>query len=203
MTGPIVTVSKFPDDPNVYATIKKIRGGHPCNVTAFLPRIPLKNDRFLDIASAADIGRATLYRYFPSRDVLVAAMGDAVLEDLSSRLIEADLDSVPVPEALARVSRAFIGNGKYVALIRGADDACLNSEEMDRRVTKPIRDLLQRGIDTGVLRDDLSVDVLVTLSGALLRAGIDLTATIGAERAGATITSLFLDGTRSSRTPEA
>lgn len=42
MTGPIVTVSKFPDDPTVYATIKTIRGGHPCNVTAFLPRIPLK-----------------------------------------------------------------------------------------------------------------------------------------------------------------
>lgn len=42
MTGPIVTVSKFPDDPTVYATIKTVRGGHPCNVTAFLPGIPLK-----------------------------------------------------------------------------------------------------------------------------------------------------------------
>ncbi|GAD87060.1 MULTISPECIES: hypothetical protein [Nocardia] len=42
MTGPIVTVSKFPDDPNVYATIKTVRGGHPCNVTAILPSLPLK-----------------------------------------------------------------------------------------------------------------------------------------------------------------
>lgn len=42
MTGPIVTVSKFPGDPNVYATIKTVRGGHPCNVSAFLPGIPLK-----------------------------------------------------------------------------------------------------------------------------------------------------------------
>lgn len=42
MTGPIVTVSKFPDDPNVYATIKTVRGGHPCNVSAFLSGIPLK-----------------------------------------------------------------------------------------------------------------------------------------------------------------
>lgn len=32
MTGPIVTVSKFPADPTVYATIKTVRGGHPCNV---------------------------------------------------------------------------------------------------------------------------------------------------------------------------
>ena len=42
MTGPIVTVSKFPDDPNVYATMKTVRGGHPCNVSAFLAGIPLK-----------------------------------------------------------------------------------------------------------------------------------------------------------------
>ncbi|MBF6278558.1 MULTISPECIES: hypothetical protein [Nocardia] len=41
MTGPIVTVSKFPGDPIVYATIKTVRGGHPCNVTAF-SRTPLK-----------------------------------------------------------------------------------------------------------------------------------------------------------------
>lgn len=42
MTGPIVTVSKFPDDRTVFATIKTVRGGHPCSVTAFLPDFPLK-----------------------------------------------------------------------------------------------------------------------------------------------------------------
>lgn len=41
LTGPIVTVSKFPDDPYVYATIKTLRGGRSCSVEAILRDTPL------------------------------------------------------------------------------------------------------------------------------------------------------------------
>lgn len=147
-----------------------------------------------DIAKAADVGRATLYRYFPSRDTLIAAMAEAALEDLSARMEEAGLESVPVREAIARIARAFIANGQYAALERGARVECVSPIEIDRRLTTPLRELFQRGIDTGAFRTDMSADTIVAISGALLHVGIALAVTLGAEQASATITSLFLDG---------
>lgn len=147
-----------------------------------------------EIAKAADVGRATIYRYFPTRDALFAAMADAALEDLGARVEEAGLHNVPVDEAIARITRAFIGSGQYAALLRGQRDECLSSAEIDRRITEPIRSLLQRGIDSGILRNDMSADVMLTISGGLLQAGITLATSLGGEQASATITTVLLDG---------
>lgn len=147
-----------------------------------------------DIAKAADIGRATIYRHFPTREALFTAMADAALDDLGARVEEAGLDAVPVDEAIARITRAFIGSGQYAALLRGQRDECLSSAEIERRITEPIRELLQRGIDSGVLRDDMSADVMLTISGGLLQAGITLATSLGGEQASAAITTVLLDG---------
>lgn len=147
-----------------------------------------------DIAKAADVGRATIYRYFPTRDALITAMGEAALEDLGDRVAEAGLESVPIQEAIARITRAFIASGQYAALVRAQRGACLSTEDIDRRISNPIRALFRRGVDTGVLRDDISPDVMVALSGGLLQAGISLSASIGGEQASAAITTLLLDG---------
>lgn len=149
-----------------------------------------------DIAKAADVGRATLYRYFPTRDALITAMADTALQDLGTRVAEASLDTVTIPEAIARITRAFIANGQYAALLRGQRDECLSSDEIDRLISNPIRSLLQRGIDSGVLREDLSADTMLTISGGLLQAGVTLAAGIGGEEASAAITTVLLDGVR-------
>ncbi|MFH5207335.1 TetR/AcrR family transcriptional regulator [Antrihabitans sp. NCIMB 15449] len=149
-----------------------------------------------EIARAAGVGRATLYRYFPNRDALLSAMADAALDDLAARIDDARLDTVPVGEAIARITRAFIGSGKYAILARDEHGACERSSELDRRLTTPLRQLFQKGIDTGVLRADLSADLMLMVSGALLQTGIEMAAIVGGEQASATITSLFLDGVR-------
>lgn len=49
-----------------------------------------------DIAKAAGVARATLYRYFPSREALLYALYEAALTDLTDRLEDARLDAVPI-----------------------------------------------------------------------------------------------------------
>ena len=71
-----------------------------------------------DVAAAAGISRATLYRYFPTREQLLQALAAAAVDATATRLAEADLDAVPVPEGIARVARVVAAAGsKYAALI--------------------------------------------------------------------------------------
>ena len=58
-----------------------------------------------DIAEAAGVSRATLYRYFPTRERLLQALTATGLQTAAARLAQADLDTVPVPEAIARLAR--------------------------------------------------------------------------------------------------
>ena len=70
-----------------------------------------------EIASAAGIGRATLYRYFPNREELLSAMAMASVQELATRIEEANLEAIPFEEAIARLARAIIATGsKYTAL---------------------------------------------------------------------------------------
>ncbi|HEX4245606.1 MAG TPA: TetR family transcriptional regulator, partial [Acidimicrobiales bacterium] len=55
-----------------------------------------------DVAAAAGVGRATIYRYFPSRDDLLSALTELAIDDTHRRIMEADLERTTVPEAVAR-----------------------------------------------------------------------------------------------------
>src|SRR5450759_3203600 len=71
-----------------------------------------------DVAAAAGVARATLYRYFPTRERLLQALAASALDATATRLAQADLDTVPVPEAIARIARVVAAAGsKYAAVI--------------------------------------------------------------------------------------
>src|SRR4029450_7449550 len=63
--------------------------------------------------------RATLYRHFPTRESLLRALEGAANEEAGRRLAEANIDGVPVDEALARVVRALVAVGEdFIVLLR-------------------------------------------------------------------------------------
>ena len=92
------------------------------------------------------------------------------------------------------------GGSKYAALISrfGVLGAAGDAEQQIGRI---IHALLQRGLDDGTFRADLTVEELGFLLGQLLQAAARMTAehVAGVEKAAALITSVFLHGTERRR----
>ena len=147
-----------------------------------------------DIATAAGVSRATLYRYFPTRERLLSALTATGLDAAATRLAEADLDAVPVPEAIARIARVVAAAGsKYAAVASAFDPA----GAVEQQIGTMIEAVLRRGTDDGTFRADLTTGELGFVLGYLLQAAGRMAAEhqAGAEKAAALITTVFLHGT--------
>lgn len=150
-----------------------------------------------EIAAAAGIGRATLYRYFPSREQLLGAMAAASVRELAARIEESQLTSVSIEEGIARLARVIIATGnKFVAL--NADSARYSATypDFDAKVTERMRALFRRGIADGALRADLPLEVQLDLFSGLIRGALDATTSgrRGVEDSAAAVASVFLRG---------
>jgi TetR/AcrR family transcriptional repressor of mexCD-oprJ operon len=152
-----------------------------------------------EIASAAGIGRATLYRYFPNREELLTAMAAASVQELAARIKEAALEAVPFEEAIARLARVIIAAGsRYTALIGDSAKYTDAYPDFDVEVVEPIRALFRHAVADGSVREDLPPDVLMDLFSGLIKGALDSTASgrRGIEETAAAVTTLFLDGAR-------
>ena len=155
-----------------------------------------------DVAEAAGVARATLYRYFPTREQLLQALTAAAISAIAARLAEADLDAVPVTEGIARIARVVAAGGsKYAALVSQFGPA--NAGREQEQITAMIDGLLRRGIDDGTFRGDITAGELRLLLGSLLQAAARLAAEqqAGVEKAAALITTAFLHGTGNREDP--
>jgi TetR/AcrR family transcriptional repressor of mexCD-oprJ operon len=126
-----------------------------------------------EVATAAGIARGTLYRYFPTRESLLRALEAAANEEAGRRLEEANLDQVPVDEALARATRALVAVGEHFIVL-----------------------LRERRREDGQIRSDIPIATLVesllVLIGACVRTGRALG--MGAEDISSSALRLFLTG---------
>jgi TetR/AcrR family transcriptional regulator, mexCD-oprJ operon repressor len=126
------------------------------------------------VAQASGLHRATLYRHFPSRESLEAALLQRALDDAEVAIVGARPAEGPALEALHRVVAAIAEVGdryRVVSHTPGTDPALRAREE---EVGAPLLALLERGVSEGALRDDLPVrwgaEVLVALVLTALRA---------------------------------
>jgi TetR/AcrR family transcriptional repressor of mexCD-oprJ operon len=145
-----------------------------------------------EIAAAAGIARGTLYRHFPTRESLLRALETAANEDAGRRLAEANLEQVPVDEALARVVRALVAVGEdFIVLLR-------ERRPPEPGFAAPLVALIERGRANGELRGDVPVATLVesllVLIGACVRTGRAVG--MGSEDMSSTALRLFLTGAR-------
>ena len=129
---------------------------------------------FEDVAKRANVGIGTLYRRFPSRDALLAAMCDERLMAVAqaSRTREGALDLVKAlrifTEDLVKVTNLYKGLAALLgAVLRKPTAGC-------DATTKEAARLLRKGKAAGVVRKDFSVHDLVCVITAVSLATVDL-----------------------------
>jgi AcrR family transcriptional regulator len=152
-----------------------------------------------EVAAAAGVSRATLYRYYPSREVLFEALMAKAVAETGARIADAGLDRCPVPEALERVVRAILASGERYAVLLG-EQIEHDMSDADRLIGDRLRAVFARGIEEGALRDDIPAELMHQLFGGLLIAAVKLVGErqLGLEETAAATTTLFLDGARPS-----
>ncbi|MHA6757181.1 TetR/AcrR family transcriptional regulator [Streptacidiphilus sp. PAMC 29251] len=133
-----------------------------------------------DIARAAAVGIATLYRHFPTREALVEAVYAAELDDITNSA--ATLLDQHQPDAALR---AWMGRyAQFTATKRGMIDTLRAGYASGRIATPPVRErlttaiatILTAGAKAGSLRDDVAPqDVVAMIFGVFLSTAANTT----------------------------
>jgi TetR/AcrR family transcriptional repressor of mexCD-oprJ operon len=148
-----------------------------------------------EVAEAAGVARATVYRYFPNRESLLDELAQAAVRDVEARLASARIDEVPPGEGIARAVRALVDVGNlFVVLTRERQRS--GSDEFQRGLVDPLRQLVERGQAGGDIRDDITARRLTESLIGLIVGMLTSTPPLGREDMTATITGLFIDGAR-------
>lgn len=123
-----------------------------------------------DIATAAGVGRVTLYGHFPNRAALVAQVVDRAMQNSDAVLEAVDLEG-DTREALGRLLEAsWHVTHRYGGLVLAAQ-AALPDRDLRQAHDKPaqrMRALLRRGRREGIVRRDMPLAwQLTTIQGVL------------------------------------
>jgi TetR/AcrR family transcriptional regulator, mexCD-oprJ operon repressor len=148
-----------------------------------------------DVAAAAGMARATVYRYFPNREALFEALGRVAIDEAGERLQAGRLQDVPVPEAFERAVRALVAVGDYLVVV-ARESARPDAAEFEERVASHLRGLIERAQSLKEVRDDLPASWLMESLIGIVVSGLQTRPSLGVEDTVAGITSLFLDGAR-------
>jgi|SRR3974390_2486786 len=123
-----------------------------------------------DIAKQAGVGPGTLYRHFPTRDVLIEAVYRAEVEKLAVAAREAG-EKLPPVEALRAWMLLFVDHVAAKHIIAPALNSVVGGasrlyESSRDQVSGAIESLVNRAIETGEIRKDLEpFDLLRALIG--------------------------------------
>lgn len=148
-----------------------------------------------DVAAAAGLARATVYRYFPNRQVLLDELAARAVRDAGDRLTAARLDEVPVDEGVSRAVRALVGVGDYL-IVLARERVRPQPEQFEQAVATPLRRLFERGQAAGEIRGDVPPSSLTESLVGLVVSVLVSAPALGIEDSTAAIASLFLDGAR-------
>ena len=120
-----------------------------------------------EIAHAAGVGRATLYRHFPTRMDLLAAIHERAFEESAAAIAASRVAEGPATVALERLVAALLEVGdRYRFLL--ADDVLDLPDEHRARLRAPLLAVIDRGQASGELTRSLDPGWMLTAFGAVL-----------------------------------
>lgn len=128
------------------------------------------NASMADIARAAGVGRVTLYGHFSSRDELLEATLERVIDRSEAELAALDLSGDPVAALDRLVRRSWRIVDTFHRLLGVAEEA-LSNERILAHHQQPmarVHALIERGQRAGAVRRDLDASWLTSCFTALL-----------------------------------
>lgn len=146
-----------------------------------------------DVATEAGIARATLYRYFSSRQELLEAVAALAAREAGDRLAGARLDALPTREGVVRAVRALLEVGDPLVVLT-RERVRPDARHLTNAVEEPLRRLMERGQAAGELRVDVSPTWLTDMLLAFVVTPLAARPVLGREDAVAAITNVYLDG---------
>ena len=130
-----------------------------------------------DVAAAAGVARATVYRYFPNRQALLDELALVALREVDDRISSARINEVQTGEAISRVIRALVDVGDaFIVVARER----ARPAEFDRTLVDPLTRFFGRSQAAGDVRDDLPAAWLTeALIGLILSVSASLPSRTG------------------------
>lgn len=124
-----------------------------------------------DIAGAAGLGRATIYRHFPTREDLLEAIAAAAIEELGRALSDGRLEEAEPREALRRAVAAILEIGdRYRVLVDGRGHMTAEAKAAAMADTfAPLEAVLARARSEGVISPAIPPAWARATLGALIK----------------------------------
>jgi AcrR family transcriptional regulator len=132
-----------------------------------------------EIAKAAGVGNATLYRHFPTRESLIEAVYDQRIRTLCAAPLELAAAQEPgrallewLRTVVVHITESRLLGEAFMAAYQGPDDTePPQITAWHHSIELAARPLLAAAQDAGAVRHDLGVTELMALTTAVARAG--------------------------------
>lgn len=128
-----------------------------------------------EIATASGIGRATIYRHFPTRELLIEAIVQRALNDAELAIQASRLEEGTPTEALHRLIATLMDLAARYRFLFSESGVMAPSEYLrlrTERLSAPVTQLLERGQASGEFSRSLSPAFMQTAMGAVLVAAV-------------------------------
>jgi AcrR family transcriptional regulator len=122
------------------------------------------------VATAAGVGRATVYRHFASREHLVRAILEQALQDARDAVIGSRPDEGTPPAALSRAVGAILRVADRYRLVRQIPRDDTELRQAAEEVGAPLIAIIERGQRSGDFRADLPPRWAAGALGSLIQA---------------------------------